>query len=137
MADRSNPRVAVSVTGGAAEGGGLVGVQGLSDAPSCVVPCPPAACFACPHQSSPLFEQHSAMHCGHPLSAPRCLGQCLQVEDRACRHPLKHSAGWPAGRCPVASSPYSTSFGMRPSPMSMHVAEPNAACTDRGGGCML
>ena len=29
MADKSNPRVAVSVTGGAAEGGGLVGVQGL------------------------------------------------------------------------------------------------------------
>ena len=29
MADESNPRVAVSVTGGAAEGGGLVGVQGL------------------------------------------------------------------------------------------------------------
>ena len=29
MADKSNPRVAVSVTGGAAEGGGLAGVQGL------------------------------------------------------------------------------------------------------------
>ena len=29
MADKSNPRVEVSVTGGAAEGGGLVGVQGL------------------------------------------------------------------------------------------------------------
>ena len=29
MADKSNPQVAVSVTGGAAEGGGLVGVQGL------------------------------------------------------------------------------------------------------------
>ena len=29
MADKSNPRVAVSVTGDAAEGGGLVGVQGL------------------------------------------------------------------------------------------------------------
>ena len=29
MADKSNPRVAVSVTGGAADGGGLIGVQGL------------------------------------------------------------------------------------------------------------
>ena len=29
MADKSNPRVAVSVTGGAAEGGGMAGVLGL------------------------------------------------------------------------------------------------------------
>ena len=50
---------------------------GILDAPSCIVSCPPAACFACPHQSSPLFEQHSAMHCGRLLSPPSCLRQCL------------------------------------------------------------
>ena len=49
------------------------------DAPSCIVSSPPAACFACPHQSLPLFEQHSFIHCGRLLSTARCLGQCLQV----------------------------------------------------------
>ena len=80
MAEKSNPRVAVSVTGGAAEGGGLVGVQGLLmllPALSLVLQQP--ACFACPQQSSSLFEQHSAMHCGRLLSTPNCLGHCLQV----------------------------------------------------------
>ena len=57
----------------------VVWSPGTLDAPSCVVSCPPTACFACPHQSSPLFEQHSAMHCRRLLSAPSCLGQCLQV----------------------------------------------------------
>ena len=64
---------------------------GTLDAPSCVVSCPPTACFACPHQSSPLFEQHSAMHCGRLLSAS--LRSRLQTS-------LKRSAGRPV-KCSI------------------------------------
>ena len=49
---------------------------------------------------------------------------------------LKRSAGWPAGRCPVASSPYSISFGMRPSPMRCTWPSQRSLCWQRRR-CML
>ena len=60
MADKSNPRVAVSLTGGAAEGGGLVEVQGLLTllpALSLVLQQPVALGLTSPHpfsNSTPL-----------------------------------------------------------------------------------
>ena len=116
VADKSNPPVAVSVTGGAAEGGGLVRVKRLL-----------TLLLRCLLSSSSLFRlsspvltpfrtavRHALWSSAFCSQLPGSMSANLRSRLQAS---LEHSAGWPAGRCPVASSPYSTSFGMRPSPM--------------------
>ena len=120
MADKSNPRVAVSVTGGAAEGGGLAGVQELLTllpALSLVLQ-QPVLLVLTPFRTALRLALRSYAICSQlPGSMSASLRSHLHTS-------LKHSAGWPVRRCPVASSPYSTSFGYAVITHAMHVAEP-------------
>ena len=92
VADKSNPRVAVSVTGGAAEGGGLVGVQGLLTLfpVLSLVLQQPVSLVLTPFRTALRHALRSSAICSQlPGSMSASLRSRLQTS-------LKHSAGQPA-----------------------------------------